>query len=514
MSPGSTERNAVGEGIGSPVGDTVGVGAMAVYLPRLRVDLRRWCAWTGHDPDKVGAVTGRAFRMCGPDEDVYTMAATAVLRLILDNAVDPGTVGFLALGTESSTDNAVGTATVRGMVDRELARRGLPVLPRDVEIPEYKHACLGGMYALCGAARFTLCDARGRRGIVVASDVAEYERGSTGEQTQGAGAVALLVERSPALFTLDLAAATGASAYRGPDFRKPVARHRLPGYAPATRRTSDFPVFSGRYSSTAYLDAVTGAVESLWRRDAASPAEQLDSLGALFLHRPYRHMPLQALSFLYVRALAASPERRRELDRLCDGGPEAAEVRAELAHRPDLFAAVLAGDRSPEPFPATAALAARLRRTPAFRSFADRTLGPGRELLDEVGNLYTAALPAWIAAGLASAAEAEAADETEDETEPAGTPMLAVGYGSGDAALALPFSPVPGWRSAARRIGFARALDHPVDLDRELYEALHDRREVPGLHLHPQDRFTVVGTGGEYGRDFQDLAVDYYAYEY
>ncbi|MFB7591285.1 hypothetical protein [Streptomyces sp. NPDC056169] len=487
--------------------ETVGISAMGCYLPRLRVDLRQWCEWTSGDWGKVAAVTGRAFRMAGPDEDVYTMAATAVLRLILDNGIDPRRVGFLALGTESSTDNAFGAVTVRGMIDRELRRRRMPALPRDVEVPEYKHACLSGMYALQGAARFASLDREGRQAVVVASDIAEYERGSSGEQTQGAGAVAMLVERSPALLAIDLGGAAGASAYRGPDFRKPAARHRIDGYAAGTRRLSDFPVFSGRYSATAYLDAVTSAVETLWAADAAAPADQLERVQGLFMHRPYRRMPVQALSFLQVRAMAASPARHPELERLCRGCDTALDdVLAELRVEPDLYGSVLAGQRAPAPWPATVAVSAHLRAQQAFRAFAQRVLGSGADLLEEVGNLYSASLPAWLAAGVEDAAR--------QGVELAGAPLLAVGYGSGDAALALPLTAVDGWQAAAARIGFRRSLDNPVDLDREQYEALHDRREVPGLALHPCEQFTVDRTGTEYGRDFQDLAVDYYAYEY
>ena len=363
------------------------------------------------------------------------------------------------------------------------------------------------MYALQGAARFALLDRDGRQAVVVASDVAEYERGSSGEQTQGAGAVAMLVERSPALLTIDLGRAAGASAYLGPDFRKPAARHRVDGYAARTQRLSDFPVFSGRYSATAYLDAVTSAVETLWAADAVAPSEQLESLQAVFMHRPYRRLPLQALSFLQVRAMAASPQRHVELELLCRGCDTTIDdVLAELRVETDLYRCVLAGQQAPEPWPATSAVSAHLRGQPAFHEFAQRTLGSGADLLEEVGNLYSASLPAWLAAGVEEAAR--------QGVELAGAPLLAVGYGSGDAALALPVTAVDGWQAAAARIGFRRSLGHPVDLDREQYEALHDRREVPGLALHPLEQFTVDRTGTEYGRDFQDLAVDYYAYEY
>src|SRR6185295_11275147 len=120
--------------------------------------------------------------------------------------------------------------------------------------PEMKHACLGGVYAMKAATRYLALDGANRVAIVVCADIAEYERGSTGEQTQGAGAVALLLEPRARLFEMDLARSGSASDYRGPDFRKPHARFFTRGYAAATRRLHDFPVFSGKYSTYAYLE--------------------------------------------------------------------------------------------------------------------------------------------------------------------------------------------------------------------------------------------------------------------
>jgi len=164
---------------------------MSAYVPRFRVKLEDWCEWTGNSWDKVEAVVGRSFRVPGKHENVYTMAANAVLRLIRQNDIDPQTVGFLGLGTESSTDNAAGAVIVRGMVDRALDELGMPRLSRACEVPEFKHACLGGVYALKSAVRYVAFDGHDRTAIVVCGDVAEYERGSSGEQTQGAGAVAM-----------------------------------------------------------------------------------------------------------------------------------------------------------------------------------------------------------------------------------------------------------------------------------------------------------------------------------
>ena len=109
----------------------IGISGFASYLPRYRVRLDDWCRWTGDSWDKVRAVIGSGFRMRGPNENAYTMAATAVIRLIEQYDLDPTRVGFLGLGTESSTDNSAGSVIVKGMVNRALKQLGRPPLSRE-----------------------------------------------------------------------------------------------------------------------------------------------------------------------------------------------------------------------------------------------------------------------------------------------------------------------------------------------------------------------------------------------
>ena len=182
----------------------IGISGLAVYVPPYRVDLEDWCRWTGSPWDKTRAVVGRSFRMRGPDQSIYTMAATAVLRLLDRYDIDPQRVGFLGLGTESSTDNSAGAVIVKGMLDEALKLRGQAPLSRHCEVPEIKHACLGGIYALKHALRYLALETRDRCAIVVSADIAEYARGSSGEPTQGAGAVAMLVDRDPQLLGIRL----------------------------------------------------------------------------------------------------------------------------------------------------------------------------------------------------------------------------------------------------------------------------------------------------------------------
>jgi hydroxymethylglutaryl-CoA synthase len=483
-----------------------GVSGMSIYVPRLRVQLKDWCGWTGNSWDKIQAVVGHSFRVPARHENVYTMAANAVLRLIRQYDIDPRSVGFLGLGTESSTDNAAGAVIVRGMVDRALDRYGKPRLSRHLEVPEFKHACLGGIYAMKSALRYVQCDAGDRVAIVVSGDVAEYERGSTGEQTQGAGAVAMLITREARMFEVDLVHGGSASDYRGPDFRKPFSRHFNKVYAPNTQRMSDFPVFSGKYSTFSYLDETVHAVEDMLRKLNVSAGKYYNSVHSLFFHRPYHMMPIQAMSFLYVRGLARGDHHQDELQSLCtEAGVSLESVVQEALSTPDLYAQVREqGAAVSDPYQSTSAVAAVVRKKPGFRQLLDQKMSLGAAHVRDLGNLYSAALPAWLAGGFE-----EAAKRSLDLTH---RPMVAVGYGSGDAAEALPIRAVPGWEAAARQIHMERGLSDYIDLTRAQYEALHDGREVSGLTHEPNEEFVISHVGEQYDSAFQDLGVEYYKY--
>jgi hydroxymethylglutaryl-CoA synthase len=482
----------------------VGISGLALYTPPFKVSLERWCEWTGQPWDKVSAVVGRSFRQPGAHESIYTMAANAVLRLIDQYQIDPQDIGYFAFGTESSTDNAAGAVIVRGMVDRALESRGQARIHRACEVPELKHACLGGVYAVKGALRYLSTDGRGRKAIVVCGDIAEYERGSSGEQTQGAGTVAFLLEEQPKLLRIDLSRSGSSSDFRCLDFRKPVSRHFNAEYAPNTARYADFPVFNGKYSTFCYQDAVTHATRAMFERIGGEPRAFLQGAAAIFMHRPYHWMPVSGMTVMYVWSLAQSEEGKKELAALADQARVPFDgVLAELDGSRDLFA--IASDRGidADPYPHVAAVVKAARNSPGLKAILRDKMRLGTDKMRDLGNLYTAALPAWLAAGLE--------DAYGEHLDIAGQTVLAVGYGSGDAAEAIPMQVVQGWEEAASKIGFARALEGAVELSQEQYEKRHDGATVEVAYT-PSGEFVVERVGQRVTGDFQDVGIEYYRY--
>jgi hydroxymethylglutaryl-CoA synthase len=481
-----------------------GISGFSAFVPPYRVQLERWCEWTGNSWPKTRAVVGNSFRVVGADHNVYTMAANAVLRLIRDHDVDPRTVGYIALGTESGTDNATsGAIIVRGLVNQVLHRWGIPAIAREIEAPEVKQACLGGVLALKGALRYLQTDGEGRRAIVIASDIAEYARGSTGEPTQGAGSVAMLVEADPKLLAIDIRRSASATLYRALDFRKPFLRYV--GQAPSEdQRVRDVPVFNGKYSTSCYIDETLASMEAFFRKSRVDRVDYLRDVAAVFMHRPYHRMPITAWTIAYLFALARDGERgRAELARYAAAaGVDLGKLQAETSADTQLLQHALAGKLIDDPFPLMTATSKVFQKSPEYADIVDRKMTLGSATMMEMGNLYTAALPAWLAAGLEQAAK--------DGRALSGQELLLIAYGSGDASECMPAELVPGWEAAALKTRMADVLAAPVDLDNAQYAALHEGRGAEGLGVPAFSGYVVDRIGTSTAPDYQDAGIEFY----
>ena len=484
---------------------SIGISGLAAYIPPYRVWLEDWCRWTGGQWPKIREVVGRSFRVRGPEQSVYTMAATAVMRLIDQYDVDPSRVKFLGLGTESSTDNSAGAIIVKGMVDRALEARGKPPIARSCEVPEFKHACLGGVYGMKGAIRHLALDGAGGQAIVVCADIAEYARGSSGEPTQGAGAVAMLLEEDPQLAVVDLPASGSASDYRIMDFRKPMSRFCGQDRS-ETHQVQDFPVFNGKYSTTCYVDETLHALNDMYEKRGLEPADYMRSLGTVFMHRPYRRMPETGWAVAYLFALSqGNAEDRAELASYCyEAGIDVAQLRTEMLSQPEIASLAHPERLQYEAYPLTMAVLRIFRASRHYRREILDKLALGSDTMLDLGNLYTAALPAWMAAGLEQALDEGSLSSGEE--------VLTLGYGSGDAAEVIPFFIADGWRDATRAIGFGKAMQFAVDLNETQYIALHDGRRVHDLDYVPTNEFIIDHVGQVDERHFTDLGIEFYRY--
>ncbi len=272
----------------------VGIGDLAVYTPAPGMTLERLIAERSCGNRKLARLlkgaahtTGQlAFRYPEPWEDSVTMAAEAARRLLdADAGLDLEGIRYLAAGSETGVDFSKPiSAYVQGLLGKAGRR-----VPSSVGTFQVQHACAGGTIALAGvAALLAVAARRDESGLVVCTDIARYEAASTAEITQGAGAVAILVQPEPRLLVLDLER-VGLYSADVDDFFRPLG--------------SETARVKGGYSMHCYEEALEGAFADYCRKQGSSPADVLRSTDWFALHAPFRNMPEIAMKRLLAKHL-------------------------------------------------------------------------------------------------------------------------------------------------------------------------------------------------------------------
>jgi len=245
-----------------------GIDALAFAGPAGFVEMSDLAAARGVDPNKFLKGLGqRAMAIASPCEDTVTMAVEAARRVLDQFQVDPGEIGTLIVGTETGVDHSKPVA----VYVHELLG-----LSENCRTFETKHACYGAMAGLTSSMDWIASGrARGRKALVIASDIARYGLETPGEPTQGAGAVAMVVSEQPRLLEID-PGSIGDYTRQVMDFWRPLY--------------SKYAFADGHYSIQCYLDALTGA-----RHDAlGNRGDVLEGLAACLYHVPFVKMAFKA----------------------------------------------------------------------------------------------------------------------------------------------------------------------------------------------------------------------------
>jgi hydroxymethylglutaryl-CoA synthase len=279
---------------------SVGISDMGIYVPPPEMDVEALVERRVRDNpmlerhlQRAGRVTGQtAFRFPDLWEDSATLAARSAYDLLShDPSFDVRSLRHLIVGTETGVDHSKPvSAYVQGMLQKAGIR-----LPTSLSSFQTQHACAGGTFGLLSVAGLlAAAGAPGDSGLVLSTDIARYETKSTAEITQGAGAVALLVESAPRLVELDIAN-LGFCSRDVDDFFRPLGS--------ITARVN------GSYSMKCYWESLHDAFLDYCARTGQKPDETLLSTDYFILHTPFRRMPEAALAKLFERVLGFDAAR-------------------------------------------------------------------------------------------------------------------------------------------------------------------------------------------------------------
>ncbi len=252
--------------------NSVGIDAMAFHGPECFVEMADLALARGVDPAKyVKGLGQRQMAVASPCEDTVTMAASAGAKALAQFNIDPADIGTLIVGTETGVDHSKPAA----VYVHELLG-----LANNCRTFETKHACYGAMAGLTSAMDWINAGrARGKKALIIASDIARYGLGTPGEPTQGAGAVAMVIAKAPRLLALD-------SEVFG-DYTRQVMDFWRPLY-------SKHAFADGHYSIECYLDALAACWDDAHGKTGIAANHRLPALDACFYHVPFTRMAAKA----------------------------------------------------------------------------------------------------------------------------------------------------------------------------------------------------------------------------
>ncbi len=267
-----------------------GVSDISIYIPNYYLPHEELANARGIPKEKYHTGLGSHNMAIIPNwEDSVTMGANAAQQLIERNNIDPDKIRQLVVSTESGVDHSKPVASfVQGLLN----------IGTRCRVYEIKHACYGGTAGLIDSIEWiSRHDNSEPKGIVIMTDIARYGFGNPGEPTQGAGALALLVEANPRLFTMDTLL-NGVFSKDVFDFWRPTG-HRV-------------PIVDGKYSIDCYYMALEGAVSHFRSNHGLKEGELLDNLDYLIYHMPFTRMAHKAHRHLVDMEYRDAGEEARE----------------------------------------------------------------------------------------------------------------------------------------------------------------------------------------------------------
>lgn len=213
----------------------VGIDAIGFYTPRYCLDLATLAEKRNIDVSKLYTGLGqKKMAIPAPGEDIVTMAANAAEHIL--TAEDLPQIDTLILATECSIDySKAASIYVHKLLNLQPQCRSM----------EIKQACYGATAAL-QMALAALRQNPSKKILIIASDIAYYGFNTTGESSQGAGAIAMLLSANPRLLSID--PESGICTEDVMDFWRP--------------NYCTVPIVDGKYSCDVYMRVL----EKTWQQ--------------------------------------------------------------------------------------------------------------------------------------------------------------------------------------------------------------------------------------------------------
>ena len=417
-----------------------GIDAIAFDVAQLHLPIKTLANARNIEPEKLEKGLG-LIKMTLPDvhQDTVVFGANALTKLVVDNQIDLNEIARIYVGTESAIDSSKPISSFLIALMEQKFGEGILA---ECDVVDFTFACIGGVDALQNCLDFVRLNPT-KKAIVVTTDFAKYDLNSTGEYTQGAGALAMLVAANPKIIAFENEWATSTKGVF--DFFKPyrtISKEAITGnnenkewFANLEAEIEihkDQPVFDGQYSNQCYMDRTRNAYFAF--KKLLNTTETLyTTWESIIMHLPYSFQGRRMLSEIYAL---------------------------------DAVNPIISGNESPADYQNKLK---EVSKSEEYRAFVSQKLQPAEIASSLIGNLYTGSIFMGFLSTLAHFAKTK--------KDISGKKFGFLAYGSGSKSKVFEGTIQADWELAVAKAQLFETLKQSHEIDFTTYEKLHKKEQ-------------------------------------
>tara|TARA_B100000482_G_scaffold82871_1_gene59196 strand:- start:286 stop:1347 length:1062 start_codon:yes stop_codon:yes gene_type:complete len=326
-------------------------------------------------------------------------------------------------------------------------------------------ACIGGVDALQNTIDW-ISRNPGKKAIVVTSDLSKYELNSTGEYTQGAGSVALLISENPSILAIDNI--WGIATKSENDFFKPrrtfdkkdlindiinklnlnisndefenlfLGSEFWNNNSEIIEVFKDQPVFDGQYSNSCYTDRMQ---EAFTHFEQIQKTDFLNEWNHIIFHLPYAYHGRRMIFNNWLNWMKKDVKYEHLLDEV---GSDQDEMFTKKAYKSN-----------------------------QYKNFIENKIAPGEKASSSIGNLYSAS----VFMSLLSMLNFHFDNKNKIVNDKVGF----ISYGSGSKAKIFQAKIQVGWKEKIKSSKLFESLNHRKEITFKEYQDLHKSKNISPL---------------------------------
>lgn len=430
-----------------------GIDAISFDVAKIHLPINTLAKARNIEPEKLEKGLG-LIKMTLPDthQDTVVFGANALTKLISDNNINLNEIARIYVGTESAIDSSKPISSfLIALMEQKFGENTLS----ECDVVDFTFACIGGVDAMQNCIDFVTLNPT-KKAIVVTTDFAKYDLNSTGEYTQGAGALAMLITANPRIIAFENNWATSTKGVF--DFFKPyrtISKTAITGNSTnepwfenlesEVEIHKDQPVFDGQYSNQCYMDRTRDAYFS-FKKLKNTTETVYDSWKSIVMHLPYAFQGRRMLSEIY--ALDAS-------NTIVSGDEDTSEYQNKLKE---------------------------ISKSEAYKEFVNEKLMPAEIASSLIGNLYTGSIFMGLLSTLAHF--------YDTEKEISGSTFGFLAYGSGSKSKVFEGTIQPHWKLAIAGVNLFKTIEKSFEIDFDTYNKLHKKEQKTSIQT-PKNEWTL-----------------------